>query len=202
MLTTSVPVALFLLFAAGHASNWRETGHLTGLMLVVQELVLVALFVVRRRPLESSHQALHWFVAMAGSFAVLLLRPAAPVGGLVGHVALLLQVAGACGAIVCLASLGRSFGIVAANRGPKVGGPYRLVRHPIYAAYLIGWAGYLLAAPTARNAIVLAVAVFFQLRRITTEESVLRSRRDLPGVRLTSGVPLDPRRLLSLPNDG
>jgi hypothetical protein len=32
--------------------------------------------------------------------------------------------------------LGRSFGIVATNRGIQTGGLYRIVRHPIYAAYV------------------------------------------------------------------
>ena len=39
--------------------------------------------------------------------------------------------------IVGKMTLGRSFGVVPANRGVVVGGPYRLVRHPIYTGYLI-----------------------------------------------------------------
>ena len=35
---------------------------------------------------------------------------------------------------VCLA---RSFGLVAANRGVQRLGPYRVIRHPIYAGYVI-----------------------------------------------------------------
>ena len=72
-----------------------------------------------------------------------------------------------------LSGLGRSFGIVAANRGLKVGGPYRIVRHPIYAAYLVGWAGYALASPTLRNMVVLGVSILFQLLRISSEEALL-----------------------------
>jgi protein-S-isoprenylcysteine O-methyltransferase Ste14 len=194
VLTTSIPVALFTLFAIGHVSNWHRTGQFTGAMLVAQELVFVALFVVRRRPTESSRQPLHWFVAMAGSFTILLLRPAAAPSQVVGDVGLLLQVLGACTAVICLTGLGRSFGIVAANRGLKVGGPYRIVRHPIYAAYLIGWAGYALASPTLRNMVVLGVSILFQLLRIRSEEGLLghdeayRAYADRVPYRLIPGI--------------
>jgi hypothetical protein len=39
---------------------------------------------------------------------------------------------------------------------PRDGGPYRLVRHPIYFGYLIGHVGFLLANFSWRNATVLA----------------------------------------------
>ena len=140
-------------------------------MLVAQELVFVVLFVARRRPVESSHQPLHWLVAFGGSFTQ---PPAPPIGHrsrLVEDIALLLQVTGAVATVICLTGLGRSFGMVAANRGVKVSGVYRIVRHPIYASYLIGWAGYVLASPTVRNVVVLAVSVLFQLWRIPTRNT-------------------------------
>ena len=36
-------------------------------------------------------------------------------------------------------SLGRSFGVVAANRGIKSRGPYSFVRHPIYLGFLVAF---------------------------------------------------------------
>lgn len=173
LLTTSVPVSLFIFFAMGHVSNWHKTGQFTGALLVAQELVFVALFIVRRRPTESTQHPLHWLVAMAGSFTSLLLRPSVAPSPLVGDIALVVQVIGACASMICLTGLGRSFGIVAANRGLKVGGPYRLVRHPVYAAYLIGWVGYALASPTLLNILVVGISILFQLWRIATEEQLL-----------------------------
>ena len=38
--------------------------------------------------------------------------------------------------------LGRSFGLIAANRGIKVAGPHRIVRHPMYAGYTILHVGF------------------------------------------------------------
>ena len=51
--------------------------------------------------------------------------------------------------IVGKMALGRSFGLVPANRGVVVRGPYTLVRHPIYTGYLITHVAFLIGAPDA-----------------------------------------------------
>jgi protein-S-isoprenylcysteine O-methyltransferase Ste14 len=71
-------------------------------------------------------------------------------------------------------TLRRSFGVVAANRGVKASGPYRLVRHPMYAGYILTQLGFLLAAPVLWNLLVYAVLWSFQVLRIRAEERVLR----------------------------
>jgi protein-S-isoprenylcysteine O-methyltransferase Ste14 len=70
-------------------------------------------------------------------------------------------------------SLGRSFGIVAANRGVVSSGPYRLVRHPIYLGYLVTHAGFLLSNMGARNAVIYGAAYVLQVARIYAEERIL-----------------------------
>ena len=45
-------------------------------------------------------------------------------------------------------TLGRSFGLMPANRGVVSSGIYRFVRHPIYAGYLITHVAFLAAHPT------------------------------------------------------
>jgi protein-S-isoprenylcysteine O-methyltransferase Ste14 len=84
-----------------------------------------------------------------------------------------LQLVGWGLAVVCISTLGRSFGLVAANRGVVTRGPYRLVRHPIYSCYLLTQTGYVLENPTARNVAVILATVAFQLVRIRTEEECL-----------------------------
>jgi len=69
--------------------------------------------------------------------------------------------------------LGRSFGIVAANRGVVSSGPYRLVRHPIYLGYLVTHAGFLLSNTSVRNVAIYAAAYVFQFARIYAEERIL-----------------------------
>jgi protein-S-isoprenylcysteine O-methyltransferase Ste14 len=70
-------------------------------------------------------------------------------------------------------TLRRSFGIVAANRGVKVGGPYRFVRHPMYAGYVMTHVGFLLHNPSLWNFGVYGLAFGCQVARILAEERVL-----------------------------
>lgn len=62
--------------------------------------------------------------------------PAWPAGGVV------LVTLAAVMSIMSLVTLGRLFGIRPALRGLITRGPYRLVRHPMYFAYMIGDVGY------------------------------------------------------------
>ena len=172
--TTSVVAALSLLFAIAHITNWHRTGRPTGLAFAAQELVLVAFFVIRRRPLDVSRRPADWVTAVLGAYGTLLLRPHGhEVLGLSG-LWLCIQLVAAVGAIACILRLGRSFGIVAANRGVCAHGPYRFVRHPMYAFYLLGQVSYLLGALSVFNVSILVVAVGAQLLRVAAEERLLR----------------------------
>jgi protein-S-isoprenylcysteine O-methyltransferase Ste14 len=178
MAATSVVGALMLLFAIAHVTNWRRTGEPTGLAFATQELVLAGCFLTRRRPFNVSNRPTDWVAAVVGTFGVLLVRPHGhEVLGL-GRLWLGVQLVAAIGAIVCIVRLGRSFGIVAANRGVCANGPFRFVRHPMYACYLLGQVGYLLGALSVFNAVIIVVALGGQLVRIAAEERVLRIDED------------------------
>jgi protein-S-isoprenylcysteine O-methyltransferase Ste14 len=71
-------------------------------------------------------------------------------------------------------TLRRSFGVVAANRGVKASGPYRLIRHPMYAGYALTHVGFLLAGPTLWNLAIYGTTLTIAVRRIIAEERVLR----------------------------
>ena len=75
-------------------------------------------------------------------------------------------------------SLGRSFGIIAANRGVRTQGPYRFIRHPMYAGYLLTHIGILMAMPTWRTAALYSMTLTFQLWRMEREEGVLKHDAD------------------------
>jgi protein-S-isoprenylcysteine O-methyltransferase Ste14 len=171
---TSAPVAvLWLLFAVSNLASWQTTHKPIGLGATALELVIATLFVVRRSPWLVSRSPLAWAAAAIGTFGVLAARPAYdPIGGFEWFYGGL-QVAGAIFAGVALLSLGRSFGLVAANRGVRTGGPYRYVRHPVYSGYILTDAGYLLENPSLRNACLFAVVMVFQIVRIVEEERTL-----------------------------
>jgi protein-S-isoprenylcysteine O-methyltransferase Ste14 len=71
-------------------------------------------------------------------------------------------------------ALNRRFGIVAANRGVQTKWPYSIVRHPMYAGYLITQVGFFITSPTLWNAFVYAIAWTLQILRIFEEEKLLK----------------------------
>jgi protein-S-isoprenylcysteine O-methyltransferase Ste14 len=82
----------------------------------------------------------------------------------------------AVGLMIVLAgklSLGRSFGLMPANRGVVSGGIYRLVRHPIYAGYVVTHVGFLAAHATVWNLALLLVADLTLMVRAIQEERTL-----------------------------
>jgi protein-S-isoprenylcysteine O-methyltransferase Ste14 len=165
------------LFVVAHLRLWLATHRPAGLGLVLLETFTVGLLIVRRRPRLTTRSPLAWAVAGAGSFSILLVRPARG-SALPLATTQTVQLLGFALALASLVTLGRSFGIVAANRGIRTIGPYRLVRHPLYASYAVAEVGYVLENPTLRNALMVAVATFFQLLRVQQEEHVLAADPD------------------------
>ena len=78
-------------------------------------------------------------------------------------------------------SLLRSFGIVAADRGVKRRGLYAVMRHPMYAGYILTHIGFLLASPSWWNLGVYVMAWSFLIARIFAEEKVLSANPDYQG---------------------
>jgi protein-S-isoprenylcysteine O-methyltransferase Ste14 len=85
----------------------------------------------------------------------------------------LISCAGLALVIAGKATLGRSFGLVPANRGVVVRGPYVMMRHPIYAGYLLCHIGFLAAHPGTLNAVIMVVADTALIIRALFEERVL-----------------------------
>jgi protein-S-isoprenylcysteine O-methyltransferase Ste14 len=71
--------------------------------------------------------------------------------------------------------LGRSFGLVPAHRGLVLGGPYKIVRHPMYLGYFLNHMGYLACSYSTRNLVVYAMLYAIQVARIAQEEKLLRN---------------------------
>jgi protein-S-isoprenylcysteine O-methyltransferase Ste14 len=165
-------VVLCVLFGWANLTAWHRTGNPTGLGLTVLEAWTAGLFLLRRAPSAVSTNPLAWLAGPIGTGAMLPARPSNGPG--ISHlIAEPLQLVGVAIAMLSLGALGRSLGIVAANRGVRTRGPYRIVRHPVYFGYVVAWLGYVLENPSARNLILLAVGVLGQALRIREEERLL-----------------------------
>ncbi len=174
-------VVLFTLLSINLLADFMRTGRVTGLLLLAGEALVVVLTVVRRRARlvdRSVTAAVMTTLSLAGSP---LLRasnavPLAPdaLTAMVSAVGLILVIVGKM-------ALGRSFGVVPANRGVVVHGPYGIVRHPIYTGYLITHAGFLLANPMPWNVGLIVVADAALVVRALMEERILKADAEYQG---------------------
>src|SRR5262245_8378549 len=114
--------ALFALFAAVHIDRLNRGGAWATIApIVVQETLLVFLFLTRRRSTATSPHPFDWLVGAAGTALPLFLRTSEQTGRLF-WLGAALQIGGLAWVIAGALSLGRSIAIVAGNRGIKQGG--------------------------------------------------------------------------------
>jgi protein-S-isoprenylcysteine O-methyltransferase Ste14 len=166
-----VAAGMYLVFAATHLQAFAAAPRPSLLLVVVIETLVAVLFLLRAPASRASLSLYSWITSLGGTLAPLLLRPADA-----GHDVLLgqlVQCAGGALAVLSLASLNRSFGLLPAVRTLRFGGAYRWVRHPIYAAYTLQSVGYLVSNGTVRNVAIVVVALAFQILRVLNEERVL-----------------------------
>jgi protein-S-isoprenylcysteine O-methyltransferase Ste14 len=166
-------VAMFTFLAARIGQDFLQTGRATGLLLLASEALVVVLTICRRPTGRVDRSARARVLTTVSLLGPMLLAPAAGAALLPGSVTVALSAAGLLVVVVGKLSLGRSFGLMPANRGVVSTGLYRLVRHPIYLGYLITHAGFLFANPTIWNLATLVVADLALMIRAVCEERVL-----------------------------
>jgi protein-S-isoprenylcysteine O-methyltransferase Ste14 len=167
-------VTLFSALAVRLARDATATGHVTGILLLANEALVVVLTVFRRSAAIVDRSARAKFLTGLATFGPLVVRPSA--FGIVPQT-LTIIISGIGLTIVVLGkiSLGRSFGLVPANRGIVSTGVYRFVRHPIYLGYLLSHVGFLAANTNPWNVVMLLSAdTALLLRAICEEETLAR----------------------------
>lgn len=171
------------LFARASLLFYLHSHRLIGVAFFVEQAWFVIAFLVRRPPRAVAGRLGPWLLAAGGTFGGLLFRPsgAHPQWGV--DAGLALQLLGLALAITALVVLGRSFGFVAADRGLVTRGPYAVIRHPVYAAYIVIQSGYLLQSLSVRNAAVLVFATACNIGRAIAEERVLAASADYESYR-------------------
>lgn len=163
---------LFAFFAFAAFLTWQRTGHVQMLLLAFQESLIVGLAITRHRSIEQSRSLWDWAVALLGTGLPLLQR-ATSTSSVLEEAGLGVQIVGLLLATAAVISLGRSFGIVAANRGVRTTGFYRFVRHPLYGSYMVGYLGFLMGNPSALNVALILITFACQYVRAVAEERIL-----------------------------
>ena len=148
-------------------------GGSASILFLLQISIVAWLLIVRRPAKRVDARPWHWLAAVGASFGPFLLQPGGGQISLSPAIGFALQLSGVILSLVALLFLGKSFGIVAADRGLVTSGPYGVVRHPAYAAYLVSELGFLVLNFSAFNVVLLTIVWSFQISRIIAEERVL-----------------------------
>jgi protein-S-isoprenylcysteine O-methyltransferase Ste14 len=148
-------------------------GGAASLFILPSEGLVLVFLLLRRRANELSIDPWHWLLAFGATVSPMLVvtgvdRPLVPPA-----IAAALMTMGTLVQLHAKLTLGRSFGCVPAHRGLQLVGPYRLVRHPIYAGYFIAHLAFLIVNPTAWNLAAYAIGYAFQIPRMIVEERFL-----------------------------
>ncbi len=173
--------ALWLPLAFSTWTAWEVRRAPLALPLLAENLLIMILFVSRRQSRQVARSPQAWILAVVGTLAPLLMRPAIPMVlqsaslSPLQLVSLGLQGLAAVGMLIALARLGRSFGVVPAHRGLVNEGLYGLVRHPIYAFEMAFYVAFVLGNLSVANGAVLVAFIVTQILRADQEERLLRS---------------------------
>ena len=172
---TSVELAvLFYLTPTFAIADW---------IYVSQHLMVLGIALTRRPPAAHDH-SLPTSAAVAVTYAYPYAQvtylawvhgePTWPEGGLV------LVTLAACLSLASLLALGCRFGVRPALRGLARKGPYGLVRHPMYLAYLLADIGYNVQEWNPGTLLLVAAGWAGLSYRIRAEERVLSQHADWP----------------------
>jgi protein-S-isoprenylcysteine O-methyltransferase Ste14 len=173
LLARALIIVLFSLMSYNLFGEFLRTGHLTGLLLLTSEALVVVLTLVRRRPQFVDRSPAGLITTALSIAGPPLLRAVDGAHTIPDAVTAAVSASGLGVVVLGKVALGRSFGIAPANRGIVARGPYLLVRHPIYAGYLVTHLAFFVAHPGPWNAAVILIADGALVIRALIEERVL-----------------------------
>lgn len=154
-------------------------GDLRSLLTATFYGIILTLFIIRRPPKQAVERVDHFLIALGGTFLpmaapLLVYLLQLPVVSLAATPwPLLIQFFGLGVTLVAILSLGRSFGVIAANREIKTDWLYRLVRHPLYLGESVFFLGLILTMLNWATLAVFCLQFTCQLLRIREEEALL-----------------------------
>jgi protein-S-isoprenylcysteine O-methyltransferase Ste14 len=163
------------LFARAGLQHFQASHSFVGAGFFAAQLWVVVAYLVRRPASVVSQRTSDWLLAFGGTFGGALFRPSGVHSswGIIAGADL--QIVGLVICVVSFLSLGRSFGFAAADRGLKRRGTYAVVRHPIYASYVLLLLGYVLQSFSVRNVLVMLFVWGCDAGRALAEERLLAS---------------------------
>jgi len=139
-------------------------------------MLFVATMIVRRSATRVTPDPLFWLLAFAATYWLFLFGRFADVGVSVSPAWLIfcLSVASFAVSVWARISLGRSIGLVPAQRGLVTTGAYRFMRHPIYTGIFFSYTALALQNCSLRNVAIFASGAALFVIKSFVEEGFLR----------------------------
>jgi protein-S-isoprenylcysteine O-methyltransferase Ste14 len=170
-------VAGFFCWLVGRlVADYLIQGNPRSLLAIPSEGLVVVFIVIRRFSHTVSHRPTEWLIALTVTCVPFLVDPPSDQAALPMALVTFCALVWLIGFIVQLhakLSLGRSLGCVPAHRGLRLQGPYRFVRHPMYAGYLLTHVAILSLNSSLWNLGVYCVCYALLVPRILMEERLL-----------------------------
>ncbi len=170
--------ALFVLLSINIWADYVRTGRFTGLLFLAAESLVVVLMIVRRRTNIVDRSLPTAVLTTVSLLGPALMRTNEGMALVPDYLTAMVTTVGVLIVIISKVTIGRSFGIAPANRGVVARGPYNIVRHPIYAGYLLTHAAALVAYPSVWNVMVVVGGDIALVLRALAEERVLIADRE------------------------
>jgi protein-S-isoprenylcysteine O-methyltransferase Ste14/uncharacterized membrane protein (UPF0127 family) len=158
--------------------GWQQSGGVSSLGLVLVNTLLFFLFLTRRESTEISPRILDWVIPILTIGLSMTLQSHPSDNGMTIAISGAVQVIGILAILASLLCLGRSFGIVPANRRIKYAGAYEIVRHPLYASEMVFYVGFVLGNTSVFNFSAIILILLGQMYRAVSEEKLLSRERE------------------------
>ncbi|RXZ36342.1 isoprenylcysteine carboxylmethyltransferase family protein [Oxalobacteraceae bacterium CAVE-383] len=166
--------AVLFLFVFGTVQQYlKDMSRITLLFFIFANTLTVGLAIFSRIPSERDWRPFSLAVTLFGTFYFTAFNIKPGIQLVPEACAAAVQIVGVLIQIYAKLSLRRSFGLLPANRGVVVFGPYRFIRHPMYVGYCVTDIGFLLANLGLRNLFLVLLQWGVQVVRIMREERLL-----------------------------
>jgi len=166
--------ALWSRFVLSAIQNWNQNGGLISLGILIINTILFFLLLTRRKSTDTSQHITDWIIPIITIASSMMLKPSPGSYNLLLILSVTIQILGIFTILYSLLSLGRSFGIIAANRKIKYSGAYKILRHPLYTSEIIFYLGFLCGNFCTFNLSLVIVIVVGQIWRTISEEKLLK----------------------------